>query len=347
MLDLRTDAGRDTFLELVRDADAVVEAMRPGGLERRGLGFDALLRGEPARSCSCTISGYGMTGPYRDMPSHGIAYDVWAGIVAPEDRRRRLRRTSPSTCRSASTPVRCSARSGLLAGVLRARETGEGCQLEIAQSDAAAAIDWLRSETWQGLRAARSRRSPATRPTTTSAARRAPRAWKRACATSSTRPPTATCCSWRREREFWKNFCEGVGRTDLFERWPGSQYGDHARGNTELRAILRDIFATKLVGGVARVRLRAQHADRAVEHAEDASPTTRSSRTACRWIPAAQVGADMLPTPIKFVGETLPDPTMAPTVGEHTDQVLRDVLGWDDDRIAAARDAGAFGAPTS
>ena len=31
-----------------------------------------------------TISGYGMTGPYRDMPSHGIAYDVWAGIVAPK-----------------------------------------------------------------------------------------------------------------------------------------------------------------------------------------------------------------------------------------------------------------------
>ena len=29
----------------------------------------------------CTISGYGMTGPYRDYPSHGIAYDTWAGIV--------------------------------------------------------------------------------------------------------------------------------------------------------------------------------------------------------------------------------------------------------------------------
>ena len=61
------------------------------------------------------------------------------------------------------------------------------------------------------------------------------------------------------------------------------------------------------------------------------------------WIPAANVGAEMLPTPIKFVGETLPVPTMAPTVGEHTEAVLRDVLGWDDARIAAARAAGAFG----
>ena len=36
---------------------------------------------------------------------------------------------------------------GMLAGIIRARATGEGCQLEIAQSDAAAAMDWLRSET--------------------------------------------------------------------------------------------------------------------------------------------------------------------------------------------------------
>ncbi len=36
-------------------------------------------------------------------------------------------------------------------------------------------------------------------------------------------------------------------------------------------------------------------------------------------------------------------PTKAPTVGEHTEQVLRDVLGWDDAQIAAARTAGAFG----
>ena len=47
----------------------------------------------------------------------------------------------------------------------------------------------------------------------------------------------------------------------------------------------------------------------------------------------------MLGTPIKFVDETLPMPTKAPTVGQHTEQVLRDVLGWDDEQIAAARDA--------
>ena len=43
----------------------------------------------------------------------------------------------------------------------------------------------------------------------------------------------------------------------------------------------------------------------------------------------------MLPTPLKFIGETLPAPTKAPTVGEHTEAVLRDALGWTDTQIAS------------
>src|SRR5713101_6091162 len=82
VLDLRTPEGSAIFLELVREADAVVEAMRPGGLERRGLGYERLREINP-RVVLCTISGYGMTGPYKDMPSHGIAYDTWAGLVQP------------------------------------------------------------------------------------------------------------------------------------------------------------------------------------------------------------------------------------------------------------------------
>src|SRR5207302_4185668 len=83
VLDLRTDEGAATFVDLVRTADAVVEAMRPGGLARRGLGYEQLREVNP-RIVFITISGYGMTGPYRDMPSHGIAYDTWAGIVEPK-----------------------------------------------------------------------------------------------------------------------------------------------------------------------------------------------------------------------------------------------------------------------
>ena len=43
------------------------------------------------------------------------------------------------------------------------------------------------------------------------------------------------------------------------------------------------------------------------------------------------------------LSEELPVPTRAPKVGEHTDEVLRDVLGYDSTRIAQLRDSGALG----
>jgi len=61
------------------------------------------------------------------------------------------------------------------------------------------------------------------------------------------------------------------------------------------------------------------------------------------WLPASALGAEMLPCPIKIVDGELPVPAKAPTVGQHTDDVLREVLGWDDGRIAAARESGALG----
>jgi crotonobetainyl-CoA:carnitine CoA-transferase CaiB-like acyl-CoA transferase len=339
VLDLRTDEGRDAFLELTRDADAVVEAMRPGGLERRGLGFEQLRKVNP-RIVFCTISGYGMSGPYRDMPSHGIAYDAWAGIVQPKvDEDGYAYMPEHVSIGINAGPV--FGALGLLAGVLRARETGEGCQLEIAQSDAAAAIDWLRSETWRSYE----------RPESEVTGNEADDYERRAPGTAGMEAGVryqyyATKDGYvlfmASEREFWKNFAEGIGRADLFEKWPGSQYGDHARGNTELREILRDVFATKT---------NAEWLEFGLEHNTPIAPSNSPKtllddpqfKDRMPLLPKERVGADMLPTPIKFIGEELPVPTRAPTVGEHTEQVLRTVLGWTDDQVAAARGAGAFG----
>jgi crotonobetainyl-CoA:carnitine CoA-transferase CaiB-like acyl-CoA transferase len=57
----------------------------------------------------------------------------------------------------------------------------------------------------------------------------------------------------------------------------------------------------------------------------------------------SQLGAEELGSPIKFVGEELPAPAHAPTVGQHTDEVLADLLGWDAARIAESRANGGLG----
>jgi crotonobetainyl-CoA:carnitine CoA-transferase CaiB-like acyl-CoA transferase len=61
------------------------------------------------------------------------------------------------------------------------------------------------------------------------------------------------------------------------------------------------------------------------------------------WILASRLGAEQIPVPVKLLDGELPPPTKAPEVGQHTDEVLRDVLGYDDATIAAKRAAGALG----
>jgi crotonobetainyl-CoA:carnitine CoA-transferase CaiB-like acyl-CoA transferase len=62
------------------------------------------------------------------------------------------------------------------------------------------------------------------------------------------------------------------------------------------------------------------------------------------WIPAERLGCDQLPIARSSSSTSRSRvPTKAPTVGQHTDEVLREVLGYDDARIAALREAGTLG----
>jgi crotonobetainyl-CoA:carnitine CoA-transferase CaiB-like acyl-CoA transferase len=312
--------------------------MRPGGLERRGLSYDRMLAVNP-RLVYCTISGYGATGPYRDLPSHGIAYDAWAGLVPPEltAEGHHAIPEHPSMGIHAG-PI--FGALGILAGILRARTTGRGSRLEIAQSDAAAAMDWLRSETWRAYG----------RPESEVTGNRSDGYERRAPGTAGMRDGVryqfyrskdGFVLLMASEREFWRNFCEGVGRADLFERYPGSQYADHARGNVELRNELVDIFASRTTAEWIELGIRVNTAIAPVN-----TPRTIADdpqfQTRMPWLPAARLGADMLPTPIRFLDEDLPMPTKAPELGQHTDDILRDVLGYDDDTVDRLRAAGAM-----
>ena len=66
-LDLRSDEGKQVFRDLAKDADVVVEAMRPGALERLGIGPTDLRERNP-KLVFASISGYGATGPVQGLP---------------------------------------------------------------------------------------------------------------------------------------------------------------------------------------------------------------------------------------------------------------------------------------
>jgi crotonobetainyl-CoA:carnitine CoA-transferase CaiB-like acyl-CoA transferase len=338
-LDLRTPEGVQIYLDLVKDADIVIEAMRPGSLARRGLGYEELRAVNP-KIVFCNISGYGMTGPYRDLPSHGIAFDTWAGLVNPSyDEEEFCYIPEHPSMGMHAGPLFGSL--AVLAGVIRARESGEGCMLEIGQSDAAAYMDWYRSESWLAYE------RPEDEVTGNKAddyVRRAPgtAGMKEGVRYQMYEASDGHVLFMASEQAFWKNFCEGVERIELFEKWPGSKFADHARGNRELQRELREIFKSKTCAEWIEF---GNEKNTPIAPVNTPKTLTGDPQFRDRFplYPHEKHGADMLPFPVKFIDEALPEPTRAPTVGEHSEKVLRETLGYDDAKIAKIKDSGALG----
>jgi crotonobetainyl-CoA:carnitine CoA-transferase CaiB-like acyl-CoA transferase len=338
-LDLRNEEAKGVFRDLAGQADVVVEAMRPGALERLGLG-PTVLREDNPRLVFASISGYGASGPYKDFPSHGIAYDTWAGIVTPQVDDEGFSYI-PEHVSIGIFAAPLYGALAILAAVIRARDTGKGTDCELAQSDCAAAFDWYRSETW---RAYERPEDEVTGNPSDDYVRRAPgtAGMREGVRYQIYATKDGHVLLMASEQAFWKNFCDGVGRPDLFEKWPGSKYADHARGNRELQAELRQIFATRTsaewmeFGGRVNTPIAPVNTPQTL-------PDDPQFQDRLGWIPASRLGADQLGFPVKFAGEDLPQPEKAPTPGEHSYEVLRAICDYDDEEIARLRRAGALG----
>jgi formyl-CoA transferase len=92
-LDLRSTDGQDIARKLIAEADVLIENFRPGTLEGWGMGYEQLSELNP-RLIMLRISGYGQTGPYRDLPGFGSIGEAMGGL-------RRL------TGEPGRVPVRC------------------------------------------------------------------------------------------------------------------------------------------------------------------------------------------------------------------------------------------------
>ena len=79
VLDLRTDEGRADVRRLAAEADVLIENFKPGTLEKWGLGYETLAAENPGL-IMLRISGYGQTGPYRDLPGFAVVAEAMGGL---------------------------------------------------------------------------------------------------------------------------------------------------------------------------------------------------------------------------------------------------------------------------
>ncbi len=80
-VDIDRPGGQDAIRALVASCDVVVHSMKPGSLEKRGLGYDALFEINP-RLIFCELSAFGQTGPFRDLPGYDPLLQAFTGIMS-------------------------------------------------------------------------------------------------------------------------------------------------------------------------------------------------------------------------------------------------------------------------
>jgi crotonobetainyl-CoA:carnitine CoA-transferase CaiB-like acyl-CoA transferase len=132
-LNLKTEEGVEALLRLAESADVLVEAFRPGVVDRLGVGYRAVAARNP-RIVYASISAYGQSGPYVDKPAHDLAVEAMAGVLSVnlgwDDRP-----WNPGL--AAADMLACHiALSGVLMALLRRERTGRGDYVDVAMMDA-------------------------------------------------------------------------------------------------------------------------------------------------------------------------------------------------------------------
>jgi len=324
-VDLKSAAGKDVLLRLVRDADVLLESFRPGVLDRLGVGYERL-RAENPGLVYCAITGYGQDGPNRDRPGHDINYLGLNGILGLSGEA-----DGPPVSSAAQIADVGGGALMAVAGILMALQertsSGEGQLVDCSMFDGS--LSFLAMLAGEVL-----------------ADGSTPRRGELRLAGGIVCYRPYECADGyvalgALEPKFWAEFCRGVGREDLF---------DHAFDppGSATHRVLSDIFAA---------RTREQWRAFAAEHECCLEPVLGldealgSEQVAARdmVVELAQPGAErpvrLLGVPVKL-SRTPGDPTRAPGpgLGEHTRAILAEA-GYGAEEIDALLAAGAVAGP--
>ena len=132
VINLRHDAGRETFYDLVRWADVVVDNYRPGVTERLRVDYPSLRAINP-RVIACSITGYGLTGPARDRAALDACIQAYSGVMGitgePDGDPLRAGPLYGDLCSGMAGAL------GILAALAARERTGAGQQVDISMLD--------------------------------------------------------------------------------------------------------------------------------------------------------------------------------------------------------------------
>lgn len=133
-INLKSEAGQKLFFQLVETADVVLEAFRPGVMDRLGIGYEAASQKNP-KIIYCSVSGYGQTGPYRDLPGHDANYAAMGGALGLVGHSEDSPPVMVENILADMTTAVLQAVIGILMAIIAREKTGRGQLVDISMTD--------------------------------------------------------------------------------------------------------------------------------------------------------------------------------------------------------------------
>ena len=330
-LDLTKPEARDIARKLIARADVVVENFSAGVMKKYGLDYASVAPTNP-RLVYCSISAYGRQGPFASRPGFDPITQAESGFMSlngfPDGP---PVRTGPPAIDMVTGMSACNA---ILLALFARDRLGRGQLVEVALFDVALAMTGFYGMAYlmTGVNPSRQGNSPNGSPSV-------------GVYDASDAPFYIACAN---DRLYRRLVIEVLGRPDL----ASGEFADRrsrTANKQKLRAILTGIFAQDLrenwVAKMKSANIPVGYL-RTVEEAFN-SPEVRE-RYRLSQIPQEAAGSvPNIETPLHLDLTPVVDPVAAPLLGEHTKEVLRNTLGYDDARIAALANAGVFGSMRS
>lgn len=334
-LDLRSNAGREIFFEMLAGTDIFVDGFAGDACARLGIGYEDQVKKKPDIIYVQT-SGFGTHGPYASIPTHGMMMNAVAGgaalrmgedgLVHPDPEKKII---GPAT---SVQDVAVYAAMSAAAAMVRRGKTGKGCYIDTAACDAVIANCVMTTNSALNDHRVTDRDGV---PRTGDSGQGA----KYQYYETKDRRFILFCGM---EHKFWRNFCRAVGREDLLDHTIDKYDFDWGL-ETDLRHEVQAIFHTRTQAEWVEV---AKEHDIAMGPAYDATEFRDDPHIRERGIvfdaEHPQVGPyTYFGWPARITDMTFDVYQPAPTLGEHTDEVLRE-LGRDTDEITNLRADGVI-----
>ena len=315
-LDLKTEQGRNTFLELVAVSDVVIENFSARALSRLNLEYP-VLRATNEKIIHVAMPGYGLAGPYRDRVAFGPTVEPMCGLPyamgygEEEPRATAMAMPDPSAAISATSAVMTALR--------HRQKSGIGCQVEMSLHESAVSYSgpWI-IETQRGTNIKRyANRHPMI----------APHGVYRCNGEDSW---LAVACQ---SESSWSGLCELIG----FNHADWSLDQRHENHEVIDDAITR--FTQQLDCDEAMTQLQTIGVAAGPVYNTQQMCDNPQARHRGFFVPLEQ-GTPMPGNPIKMNGSSSDDWTPCPTLGLHNDEILSDWLDYDKQTIENLYETG-------